>query len=202
MTALRTPSRWAAAAVVALAAAAALLITARAQRSPGPAVVTVLVAQPAGPAERATGFVTDGGVVTVAHVLDEGRDVRVGGRAARVVRVDRAADLALLDAGEVEGDATSPDAGERLVLVRDGHARAVPVQVRRHVTAHIRDSAGPRTYSRPSLELGARVAGGDSGAPVVGETGELLGVVFAASRNADDRAWAVDAGAVDALLER
>lgn len=66
-------------------------------RTPGPRVVSVLGAG----SERATGFaVSSGRVVTVAHALEGRRVVRVRvGRAprrARVLRVDRRADLALL----------------------------------------------------------------------------------------------------------
>jgi hypothetical protein len=39
-----------------------------------------------------------------------------------------------------------------------------------------------------------------AGSPVIGDGGELLGVVFARSDRDEDRAWAVDARAVAALL--
>jgi len=200
--------RWAgvgAAAVVAASAAAALAITAPARDPRPPGVVTVLVARGAGPPEQATGFVAAGSrVVTVAHVLDGGGTVTVRGpgaaHGARVVRVDRAADLALLDAGALEGATVAAKGEERVVHVRGGRVEAIPITVRRRVVAHIRDSAGPRMYTRAALELAGEVAGGDSGAPVIGDGGELLGVVFARSDRDDDRAWAVDARAVAALL--
>jgi hypothetical protein len=55
---------------------------------------------------------------------------------------------------------------------------------------------------RPALELSARIAPGDSGAAVVSDGGALAGVVFAASRNRSDTAYAVDASAVRQLLQR
>ena len=206
-TAVRSWASLTAAVVVAAAAAAGLLITARAHVARTPALVTVLVERPAGPPERATGFVTSGSrVVTVAHVLDGGGAVMVrdrdGTSRARVVRVDRAADLALLEAGALEGAAASPGGADRVVRLRGGRAEAVPVAIRRHVTARIRDSAGPQLYSRGALELGPDVAGGDSGAPVIGRDGALIGVVFARSDRRDGIAWAVEADAVSALLAR
>jgi V8-like Glu-specific endopeptidase len=55
---------------------------------------------------------------------------------------------------------------------------------------------------RDALELRADVGAGDSGAPVVDGRGHLLGVVFARSRARDGTAYAVEADAVHALLER
>ena len=78
-------------------------------------------------------------------------------------------------------------------------ARAVVV--RRHIRARVRDSAGPRVYSRAAIELAGAVTAGDSGAPVL-DDGELLGVVFARSRRDDGTAYAVDAAAVERLLAR
>lgn len=59
-----------------------------------------------------------------------------------------------------------------------------------------------RAVARPSLELSARVAPGDSGAPVITDAGALAGVVFAASRKRANTAYAVDASAVTHLLRR
>jgi hypothetical protein len=44
------------------------------------------------------------------------------------------------------------------------------------------------------------VAPGDSGAAVVTDSGELAGIVFAASRNRADTAYAVDASRLRHLL--
>jgi S1-C subfamily serine protease len=155
----------------------------------GPEVVTVLVERRSGAPERATGFVAaPGRIVTVAHVLERGGAVSVRGRTARVVRVDRASDLALLAVG-VEGTR----AGGRGVRVL-GAAGRTSAEVRRRITARI------GAYARPALELRAEIGAGDSGAPVVDGRGRLLGVVFARSRLRDDVAYAVGARAVEDLL--
>jgi S1-C subfamily serine protease len=51
------------------------------------------------------------------------------------------------------------------------------------------------------LELGADIAAGDSGSGVVAGDGSLLGVVWAASRESEDRAWALPIEAYEPLVE-
>lgn len=156
--------------------------------------------------EIATGFsVGAGRVLTVAHVLD-GPPV-VAGRRGRVLRVNRGLDLALL---AVPGLATREpviepaEAGDRLRLLRlrGGRASSLPVRVRRALIAHVRVPGAARAWRRPALELGAPLAAGDSGSPLVSPSGELAGVVFAASRRHPGTAYAVDATAVARLLAR
>jgi hypothetical protein len=159
----------------------------------------------------ATGFaVADGRVITVSHVLDG--PVTVGGRRVRVLRVDRRSDLALLAAPGLDADrhgiASAVD-GEHLGVVRllDGRPSVLSVHVRRSIVAHVRAPGADHALVRPALELSAaggtgRVAPGDSGAAVVTDSGELAGVVFAASRSRSDTAYAVDASRVRRLLSR
>ena len=212
----RAVTRAACAALVVAAALAALLVAGSESRAgpAAPAVVTVLVDRPSGVPERATGFVAaPGRIVTVAHVLDGGGAVAVQApgdprRSARVVRVDRVDDLALLEARSAPAGAApaaglrtaaagSDAGGPRVVTPRGARA----VVVRRQIRARVRDSAGPRVYARAALELAGAVTAGDSGAPVL-DDGELLGVVFARSRRDDGTAYAVDAAAVERLLAR
>jgi S1-C subfamily serine protease len=174
--------------------------------SRGPAIVAVLVAHPAGAPDRATGFVTTGHrIVTVAHVFDGGRAVAVLGgggaqRPARVLRMDRTDDLALLAADELPQLAEADAGGTRVLAAGNGSVTVLPAQVRRHVQADVRLGNG-QTYRRPALELsGVRISSGDSGAPVVDGDGRLLGVVFARSAKQADVAYAVDASAVDRLV--
>jgi hypothetical protein len=163
--------------------------------------------------EIATGFaVGDGRVITVAHVVDG--PVTVRGRRVRVVRVDRRNDLALLAApgvraggpelrAAVPGVANAADGQHlRVVRLRGGRLSLLSVDVRRSIVAHVRVAGARRAVARPALELSARVAAGDSGAPVITDDGALAGVVFAASRNRADTAYAVDAKAVTELLRR
>lgn len=132
--------------------------------------------------ERATAVATgDGRVLTVAHVLDGARAVRVGGRPARVVRVDTGRDVAELAVpGLVADPARFARAGATVKVHR--LRSTVSARVLRRVTASL-DGA-----RRPALELDVRVEPGDSGAPVVDAEGRLVGLVFA---RGDDSTWAV-----------
>ena len=132
--------------------------------------------------ERATAVATgDGRVLTVAHVLDGARSVRVGERPARVVRVDDRRDVAELAVPGIEADPARFARGGGTVqvhLLRE----TISARVLRRVTATL-DGA-----RRPALELAARVQPGDSGAPVTDADGRLVGLVFA---RGDDSTWAV-----------
>ena len=214
MTAARRSARAAVSlvAAIALGAAAAFAIAA-ALRSESP---RALVQSPLAPLRVAsgrgiaTGFaVADGRVVTVAHVLDG--PVMLRGRRVRVLQVDRANDLALLAApADVRAPrSTAPVAdhvadGEhlRVVRIRAGAPSVLSVEVRRSIVAHVRPAGARRAFARPALELSGRAAPGDSGAAVITDAGALAGVVFAASRNRPNTAYAVDARAVTQLLGR
>ncbi len=154
----------------------------------------------------ATGVTVGGGrVLTVAHVLASGRPATVLGRPARVVRVDRRADLALLSVPALRGPALRLADGTGPVSVRvlrDGRPQALPGTIRRRVNARVRDVPGDRPLIRPAIELAAGVADGDSGAPVLDGNGRVLGIVFARASDGAATAWAVDRVAVRALLAR
>jgi S1-C subfamily serine protease len=162
-----------------------LVVLAGCGGSAAPEPVRVSV-QAGGLAERAATGVPDGTgrVLTVAHVLDGARAVRVGGRPARVVSVDHRLDVASL--------AVDGLAGPRVALARGGDTvrvrllrGTVSARVLRRVTARIDGVA------RPALELDAAVLPGDSGAPVLDGRGRLVGLVFARGASS---AWAVVLG--------
>lgn len=165
-----------------------------------PRLVAVAVPGPTGAASVATGFQAgDDRVVTVAHVLGPGA-LTVDGHRARVVRVDRADDLALLAVPRLHAPpiATGSDTSATRVLVRGAPGRRAAI--RRRLTAIVRiDSTVPATR-RPALELAADAAPGDSGAPVVDADGHVVGVLFAASTGHPHTAYAVDGSALRALL--
>jgi S1-C subfamily serine protease len=171
-----------------------------------PSVVRVTVATDGLVPEVATGVAAgDGRVLTVAHPLSPGRAVRVGGRPARVVRLDRRLDLALLAVPGLRAPAIRLGEGgsrARIVVLRADRARAVDARVRRRVTVAFRDQPGDPPRSRPGLELAAVIDPGDSGAPVLDGRGRLLGVLYARSRNRAGTAWAVAAAAARGLLAR
>ena len=177
-------------AVAAACVAAALLAPSVAA---APATGPELVAVSVGAADTATGFaVGPGRVLTVAHVLDRRGDVMVDGRRATVLRRDDRLDLAVLAVPGVDGE--PPRVATHATRALLG---ARPARVVRRM--HARVDGGP---ARPALEVRVDVAAGDSGAPLVTASGRLAGIIFARSRNRPSTAYAVDAAALGALLER
>jgi S1-C subfamily serine protease len=208
--ACRRPIRAAvAAASAAIALAIAVAGCAEDSASPRAAAPRLVCVVGAG-SERATGFaVASGRVVTVAHAVEGVPRVRVraGGRwrRARVLRVDRRADLALLAVTGLRGGAprtttAGNEEGVRVLVLRDGRPAARRARVRRAIDARVAAPGQEQALRRPALELEARTRAGDSGAPVVSQDGDVMGVIFARSRNRADIAYAVDARALDELL--
>ena len=153
-----------------------------------------------GSGRDATAFAVGGGrAVTVAHVLRAGHPVFVGGRRARVLRVDRRLDVALLAVDGMRAPAAGRGparAGEpaSVRVVRTGGPGSVRATVRRTITARI----GGR--GRPALELAAAVMPGDSGAPVVDADGRVVGMLFAQASGAATLAYALDARALGPIV--
>jgi len=174
--------------------------------TPPPSVVRVTVAVDGLVPEVATGVAAgDGRVLTVAHPLSPGHAIRVGGRPARVVRVDHRLDLAVLAVPGLRAPALRLGAGgarARIVVLRAARARTVDAPVRRRVTVAFRDQPDDPPRMRPGLEVAAAIDPGDSGAPVLDARGRLLGVLYARSRDRAGTAWAVDAAAARSLLAR
>jgi S1-C subfamily serine protease len=194
---------------IGLAVVACAAVASACGASPGdaerpPRVLRVSVAGDGPGLEVATGVAVGGGrVLTVAHALSGGRRVTVAGRPARIVRVDRRLDLALLAVPAIHAPRVrlggSP-ARVRLAVLRDRHADSLPASVRRRVVVHWRDQPTDPPRDRPGLELAARIDPGDSGAPVLDRRGRLVGVLYARSSGEDGTAWAVDASAVRSVL--
>ncbi|HEX2562692.1 MAG TPA: serine protease [Acidimicrobiales bacterium] len=157
--------------------------------------------------------VDDDLVVTVAHAVAGEQDIEVttpDGRTlpASVAAIDPDLDAAVLHVDGLELPALQRQSfdGARgapasIVRIEDGRAEAVPVTIRRRVSINTTDIYREGKHVRPGFELGAGVAAGDSGSGVVDSEGRLLGVVWATSRESDDRAWALPIEAYDPLVE-
>jgi S1-C subfamily serine protease len=160
---------------------------------------------------RAVGVVVDDDLLaTVAHAVAGESEITVAtpdGRRMRgeVAAIDTALDAALI---RVDGLELAPlprrvyDDAESVTVWtnEDGPARPNPVEVRRRVTVRTSDIYREGEHLRPGLELQAELAAGDSGGGLVGTDDELLAMVWATSRERDDRAWALPIEAVDPLL--
>lgn len=163
---------------------------------------------------QAVGVAVDGDlVVSVAHAVAGEQDITVtapDGRTlpatvaaidpdldAAVLRVD-GLDLPALPRRTFDGGA---DGAASMIRVEDGRATSVPVTIRRRVTINTTDIYREGEHQRPGFELGADVTAGDSGSGVVASDGSLVGVVWATSREAEDRAWALPIEAYEPLIE-
>lgn len=145
-------------------------------------------------------FVDDGLVLTVAHVVAGSDEVRVelaDGTTlpATVVGMDRIKDLAVLrvDHDSIPlraGRARTGDRGE-FVVWRDGKAVADDFSVITFVDIKAMDIDHTQRALRKGFQITARVDHGDSGSLLVVDD-RAVGVVFARSTGADDRAWATD----------
>ena len=144
-------------------------------------------------------MVAKGRIATVAHVVAGATTITVSGlhgtRPATVVYFDPINDVAVLNvdpdvaAPIAIGDAGPGDHGE-VVVYRDGAPVVLPADVRRRVDIRTADIYGEGKHLRPGYELGLDIRAGDSGATVVVD-GKAVALVWAISRVAEARAWAM-----------
>jgi S1-C subfamily serine protease len=160
---------------------------------------------------RAVGVVVaDDLVATVAHAVAGESEITVvtpdgrnlpgvlaaidTGLDAAVIRVD-GLDLAPLPRAGYDGDGDVT-----LWTADDGASRPEPAEIRRRATIRTTDIYREGEHLRPGLELRADVEAGESGGGLVDGDGDLLGLVWATSREQDDRAWGMPIEALDPLL--
>ncbi len=149
-------------------------------------------------------------VVTAAHVAAGLDDLEVvdqdgQGHGAEVVAFDLDSDLAALSAPTLASEPTRirrrDDAiGAIATVDRSGDLGQMPFAVRRAVRANVSDVPSGLEFSRRALELDASVSLGDSGAGLFVPGGDVVGILWANSRQHDNRAWAIDAGEIRRLL--
>lgn len=150
-------------------------------------------------------------VVTNAHVVAgeetttletiEGRRVD-----ADVVAFDPDRDLAVLRAEGLDLPAltlgrTEPGArGAVFGHPGGGDLRLAPFEIAREVRALGRDLYGEDAVSRTVYFLAASLEPGDSGAPLVDATGQVVGIAFAIAPDRDDVAYALTPDEVETVL--
>lgn len=184
-----------------------------APNGPPSSVVGVIVEDSCRPGlENGSGaLVAPGVVLTSAHVIAGARSIRVvsGGQSVpgRIVGFDPKMDLAYLAAEGLYGlpltvSSAGVQAGDTgtAYVVRNGIVVDLPVTVKRRVDIRTEDVYVEGETRRPGFELEAVVQGGDSGAAVVVD-GKLAGVVWAQSRRAPDRSWAIDPDRAGDLID-
>jgi S1-C subfamily serine protease len=160
---------------------------------------------------RAVGVVVaDGLVATVAHAVAGESEITVvapDGSAAdgTVAAIDTDVDAALI---RIDGLDLTPlpratyDEGDVSLWTSDhGAVRSAPAEILRRVEVRTSDIYREGEHLRPGFELRAEVAAGDSGSGLVDDDGQLVGLVWATSRERPERAWAMPIEALDPLLD-
>jgi S1-C subfamily serine protease len=168
-----------------------------------------------GQAVRGAGAVIEGGfVLTAAHVVAGARSTTVrpatpdtaATATAHLVAIDPANDLALLATTDRStpslalGRAAAGDVGI-VIVFRQLTALAQPFIITRPVNVRIFDIYHHRTVHRDGYQVAIEIEPGDSGGVLIGPKGTAVGVLYAKSQDADDRAWATSTSPVSALLK-
>ena len=142
-----------------------------------------------------------GRIATVAHVVAGSKSVEVRGvrgtAQATIVYFDPVRDLAVLKvdpalaAPIAIGSAAPGDQGSVIVYRKDAPVE-LPVSVERLVNIRTGDIYLQGKHIRPGYELNLDIQAGDSGAVVV-IGGKAVALLWATSREAQARAWAMQA---------
>ena len=158
-----------------------------------------------------SGFVYDSQrVMTNAHVVAGVVDpqVSVDGStyAADVVYYNPDVDVAVLYVPDLEApalpfgdeDASSGDTAAVLGFPENGPYDVQPARIRDRQTLRSPDIYGDSTVERDTYSIYSDVRQGNSGGPLVNRSGDVVGVIFAASLTDDDTGYALTADQVAA----
>jgi hypothetical protein len=150
-------------------------------------------------------MVAAGRVATVAHVVAGAKTIQVrsprGVTDATVVYIDPVLDVAVLKvdpsiATPIPIGAAAPGNRGEVVVYRDDAPVTLPAQVQRLVNIQTADIHGNGKHIRPGYELTLDIRAGDSGAVVV-IANQAVALVWATSREAKSRAWAMRASLLE-----
>lgn len=155
-----------------------------------------------------TGFLyAPGRLMTNAHVIAGVNDpkVKVGSDTldARTVYYNARLDVAVLAVPGLDGptlkfdpDGEARQAAAILGFPQDGPFDAQPARIRSEQRLRSPDIYGAGTVTREVYSLRGLVRPGNSGGPLVGDDGDVLGVIFAASLTSNDTGYALTADQV------
>jgi S1-C subfamily serine protease len=144
-------------------------------------------------------MVAPGRIATVAHVVAGAKTVEVrgvlGAADATVVYFDPILDVAVLKvdstvATPIPIGAASPGDEGTVIVYRDDAPVELTAGVQRLVNIRTADIYGEGKHVRPGYELTLDIQAGDSGAVVVIDD-KAVALVWATSRQAESRAWAM-----------
>ena len=156
--------------------------------------------------EAATGFIARPGVVmTVAHALRDTKTVSVDGKPATVVSVDERTDAALL---QIDGDPerfvefAEPVLSASVSVLRWQRNRTQRFSATITTVAPIEysDLRLKTTSLRQGFLIDQESRAGDSGSPVLDDTGRVVGMLFASRSDGQVQGFAAAASELQALL--
>lgn len=146
-------------------------------------------------------------LVSVAHTFERVRSFDIIGSegqmlSSELIWLDLERDLALIRTDDplprwLELGTASEGEVTRVISAADPNRLQVKRAVILDITSVTLDGVG----ERQALQLQADISSGDSGAPLVNDDGQLVGVVFATTRSAD-RGWAIAAEEIESVVDR
>ncbi len=151
-----------------------------------------------------------GQVVTVAHTIKGAKLITVidytgTEHAATVLAFDSDRDLAVLDVAGLDVAALDLGAvrlgdGVALTWGRDEGVELLPVAVTRRLLVTIEDIYLQETVRRDALEVEADIQKGDSGGPIVSSDGDVIGIIYANSRQRGGIGFAIETSEIASVL--
>jgi len=152
----------------------------------------------------------DGQVVTAAHPIKGATTIVVVDsagveHAATVLAFNKDSDLAVLDAPTLTADPLPlgdpvTGAGTLLVWSRDDGTTAKPIDIVKRLRITIEDIYVEEIVERSGLEVAGEVEIGDSGGAIVTSAGEVIGIVYASSRERGGIGFATDSVEIETVL--
>jgi S1-C subfamily serine protease len=156
--------------------------------------------------EIATGFLVEPGVVmTVGHALRDTKVITVDGKPATVVALDERMDAALLridESPERFVEFAEPVLSTDVSVLRWQRNRTQRLAAKVTTVASIEysDLRLKTTWLRQGFLIDQESRAGDSGAPVVDDTGRVVGMLFASRLDGEVQGFALAASEMQTLL--
>jgi hypothetical protein len=150
-------------------------------------------------------------VVSVAHTIRGATDIVVIDAAgaehvARVVAFDKDADLAAFSVPTLAspplplGDFVDGP-GSIITWDRNNGVEQTSIDVVKQLRITIEDIYNEGEFERSGLEIAGQIESGDSGGPVLNEANEVIGIIYANSRQRGGIGFATDTTEIDDLFD-
>ena len=156
-------------------------------------------------------FIQENVVVTSAHVVAGVNSPEIfhngNGFSLKFISFDPNSDLAILRSENFLhkplslGEAEKEESAKVVAYAKEGKKVITEVKIQEKILAVGKDIFGQSGESREALSLEAKIEAGFSGAPVINNDSEVVGVIFSRSRGGSPTAYAVQSSEVEKILE-